>query len=279
MSAAVAADLGRLFALDAVRRAAAGLLLGGLFLPIVGVLVVGLDVLTARLAMMHVALAGIAIGLWIGVDPTMLGLLCCGVVGAAVAPLADRATGLSGPMGLVMTLAMAFALLVLSISGVNANGAFSLLWGSILATRTTDLVLLALLATAVLGWTARRHRDVALVLFDREIAACSGVHVRAITMTALVLVSLSIGASVRLTGALLVDALTILPALTARALAATLRSMFVLAVVAGLVGNGLGFLLALELDQPLGPILVLVSGALTLLSYLKKGITHAPAFH
>ncbi len=279
MIAMLATDLGRLFRLEAIRRSALGLLIAATFLPVTGVLVVGLGVLTARLAMMHVALVGIAVGLWTGIDPTMLGLVACAVVAFAMAPLADRPGGLSGPMGLVMTLAMAVALLVLSISGVNANGAFSLLWGSVLATRWSDVVLLSVLAVLVLGWMARTHRDVALVLFDREIAACSGVHVRAVTVAALVLVSLSIGASVRLTGALLVDALTILPALTARALATSLRSMVLLAIVAGVVGNGAGFLLALELDQPLGPVLVIVSGLLTLTTYLKKGITHAPTTH
>lgn len=251
-----------------------------MFLPVTGVLVVGLGVLILLwLAMMHVALVGIAVGLWTGIDPTMLGLVACAVVVFAMAPLADRPGGLSGPMGLVMTLAMAVALLVLSILGVNVNGAFSLLWGSALATRWSDVVLLSVLAVLVLGWMARTHRDVVRVLFDREIAACSGVHCPAVTVVALVLVSLSIGASVRLTGAVLVDALTILPALTARALATSLRSMVLLAIVAGVVGNGAGFLLALELDQPLGPVLVIVSGLLTLITYLKKGITHAPTTH
>lgn len=279
MIAILASDLQRLFELPAVQRAAVGLLIGGVFLPLVGVLIVGLDIFTVRFAVMHVALLGIAVGLWIGVSPTTLGLVCCAVTGAAVAPLAGRPGGLAGPMGFVMTLSIALALLVLSISGVNANGAFGLLWGSIFAVRPVDLVVLAVLAVVVLAVIARWHRAIALLLFDREIAACSGVRVGALTMLTLVLVSVSIGASVRLTGALLVDALTILPALTARALTNSLRAMFITAVLVGVAGNTIGLLVALELDQPPGPVLVLVSGALTIVSYMKKGFTNVPSFH
>ncbi|MGH2952312.1 MAG: metal ABC transporter permease, partial [Solirubrobacterales bacterium] len=73
------------------------------------------------------------------------------------------------------------------------------------------------------------------------------------------------------TGALLVDALTLLPALGARNLGRSLRSMVIWAIVLGLLGNAIGFVVALALDQPLGPVLVLVAGALTLLTYLVPG--------
>ncbi len=275
----IASDLPRLFELVAVRRAAAGIVLGGLFLPVVGVLIVGLDIFTARFAVMHVALLGIAVGLWIGVDPTALALVFCAATGAAVAPLADRPGGLAGPMGFVMTLSIAAALLVLSVSGVNANGAFGLLWGSILAVRTIDLIILAVLMVTVLAVCLRWNRSIGLLLFDREIAACSGVPVAALTTGVLVLVAVSIGASVRLTGALLVDAMTILPALTARALTSSLRAMFLIAIAVGVIGNTIGFLIALELDLPPGPVMVLVSGTITLGSYLRKGTDRVPLAH
>lgn len=74
----------------------------------------------------------------------------------------------------------------------------------------------------------------------------------------------------RLTGALLVDAVTLLPALAGRNLARSLGSAVAVAVAFGLVGNVIGFLLALELDQPPGPVMVLTAGSLTLLTYLPR---------
>ncbi len=273
-------DLVELFRLAAVQRSAAALVVAGLFLPLIGVLIIGFDILTVRFAVMHVALLGLAVGLWIGIDPNMLALVLCVAAGAGLAPLAGRPGGLSGPMGFMMTVTIAAALLVLSISGVNANSAFTLLWGSILATRPGDLLILVVLAVAVVAWWVTKRRSIGLVLFDREVAACSGIAVGALTAVALMAVSVSIAASIRLTGALLIDSMTILPALAARNLASSLSSMARIAVVFGLVGNLLGFVLALLLDLPPGPVLVLVAGALTTITYLKRGTPkHATPIH
>lgn len=257
-----------LLSLPAVQRSGIALAVAAIGMPIVGVFIIGLDIIAVRFAIMHVALLGIAVGLLLGVDPMLCGLAACALAGAGTAPLASRRSGLSGAMGLLMTFAIAGALLVLSVSGVNASGAFELLWGSILATRTVDLLVLAVLAVVIHALFWRYRRQLALLLFDRELALCSGVRVGTLTIALLVVVAVSIGASIRLTGALLVDAVTILPALAARNLGRSLTSMAVWAVAFGVVGNVTGFLVALVLDQPPGPILVLVAGVLTLLTYL-----------
>ena len=279
MTVVALADLSELLALPVIQRSAVALVVAGLFLPVVGVLIIGFDILTVRFAVMHVALLGLAVGLWTGIDPTLLALALCAAAGAGLAPLAGRPGGLSGPMGFLMTVTIAAALLILSISGVNANSAFTLLWGSILATRPIDLALLVVLAVAVLTWFSIQRRAIGLVLFDREVAACSGIAVGGLTAIALMAVSVSIAASIRLTGALLVDSLTILPALAARNLATSLTSMARLAIGIGLLGSLAGFLLALLLDQPPGPVLVLVAGSVTTITYIKKGASRAPSFH
>ena len=257
-----------LLTLPAVQRSAIALLIGAVALPIVGVFIVGLDIVAVRFAVMHVALLGIAVGLLLGLDPMLCGLVACGLAGAGVAPLARRPTGLPGAMGLLMTFAIAGALLVLSASGVNATGAFELLWGSILATRPVDILVLSILAVAVHVLFWRHRRSLALLLYDRELALCSGVPAGVLMTVLLIVVAVAIGAAIRLTGALLVDALTILPALAARNLGRSLRSMAIWAVAFGVVGNVAGFAAALVLDLPPGPTLVLVAGVLTLLTYV-----------
>ncbi|GAA1010845.1 hypothetical protein Aple_066300 [Acrocarpospora pleiomorpha] len=258
-------DIAVLLELPSVRLAVLALLLGSVGLPIVGVFIVGLDIMPVRFAMMHVALLGIAIGLLIGLDPLLCALVLCAFTGGALTPMARSTTGLSGAMGLLMTLAIAAALLLLSISGVNANGAFELLWGSILATRLEEVVALAALAVIVplLFWL--RRRDLALLLHDRELALCSGVAVERLTLILLVVIAVAIASAIRLTGALLVDALTLLPALAARRVGRSLIAMIRWSVIFGLAFNVGGFFLALAFDFPPGPTLVLVGGVCTLL--------------
>lgn len=263
-----------LFELPVVQRSAVALLVASVALPVVGVFVIGLDVIMARFAMMHVALLGLAVGLLISVDPFACALVLCAVTGASLAPLANRPGGLSGPMSLLMSLGIAGALLIFSISGVNASGAFELLWGSILATRVTELVAIIVVAVAVLTFYATRKRELGLMFADREIAACSGVNVNRLTAAVLMLVAVAIAAAIKLTGALLVDTVTLLPALAARNVARSFRSMVAWAIAFAVVGNTVGFLLALALDQPPGPVLVLVAGAITLATYLKRKDHH-----
>ncbi|MFE5027934.1 metal ABC transporter permease [Streptomyces sp. NPDC056656] len=268
MTHVAAADLEQLLRLLPVQRAGFALLLAAVGLPVIGVVIVGLDIMPVRFAMMHVALLGIALGLLTGLDPMLCALVACALAGAGVAPLARTPDGLSGAMGLLMSLAIAAALLVLAVSGVNAQGAFALLWGSILSVGAADLWLLGVLAVLVPALFVWRRRDLALLLYDRELALTSGVRVDRLTLLLLVLVAVSVAGAIKLTGALLVDALTLLPALAARRLGTSLKSITAWAVGIGIVVNITGFLVALKVDWPPGPVLVLTAGAVVLAIHL-----------
>jgi zinc transport system permease protein len=199
-----------------------------------------------------------------------MALVACVATAMMIAPSAEKSGGLAGPMSFLMTISAAAALLVLSISGVNANGAFEILWGSVLAIRIQDLVLIVLTSFVVLAFVKVKSRDLALLLFDREVAKCSGVAVGVLTTAVLVIISVSMGSAIRVTGALLVDSITLLPALGARNLATSMKSMMKWAVVLGVGGNVAGFFVALQLDLPPGPVLVLVAGTVTLLTGFAK---------
>jgi len=269
-------DVWALFELPVVRRSALALLIASIGLPVVGVLMVGLDVIPVRFAVMHTALLGVALGLVFGFDPVVGAVAVSAIAVMALAPLAGRPGGLSGPMGLLMTLAIAAALLVLSISGVNATGAFELLWGSILATRPSDVILLLIITLAVLGLFFARRRAIGLLLFDRETAICAGIGVGALTVACLGLTAVAIAGSIRLTGALLVDAVTLLPAVAARNLARSFTSMVAWAIAVGVVGNGIGFVIALWIDLPPGPVLVITVALIALATYLPNIPGHRP---
>ena len=115
-----------------------------------------------------------------------------------------------------------------------------------------------------------KKRDLALLLYDREVALCSGIAVEQLTMLLMFVIAVAIGAAVHLTGALLVDSVTILPAIAARNLGRSLQHMVWWAVGIGIVGNLLGFGLTLVLNQPPGPLLVITVGLITLATFLRK---------
>jgi zinc transport system permease protein len=263
-------ELGQLLALASVQRALGALVLCGLGLPIIGVFIVGLDIFTARFALMHSALLGAALAVFLGVDPLAGALLASLLTGVVLVPLSQHPTGASGAMGFLMTVTIALAFLLLAAAGESAATALGLLWGSVLATRPLDLALLAIINLGVIALYLSLRRQLALLFFDREMALVSGVPVNRVLLLVLVAVALGVGAVMPVTGALLVDAVTLLPALAARNLGRSLGAIVWLAVAFGLTGNLVGFALALVLDQPVGPILVLTAGAITLVTFLMR---------
>ncbi|MCE2968812.1 MAG: metal ABC transporter permease [Burkholderiales bacterium] len=264
-------DLPALLALPPVQRGLAATLIAGAALPVAGLWLLGLNLIPFRFAIMHVALLGIALALLAGLPPLAVAVALCALAGAALTPFAARPDGLAGPIGLLMTVAIALALLALAVAGVNANAAFELLWGSVLAVGRADLGLLAVVAAALLGCQWLWRRPLRLLLHDRDLALCSGVPAQALTLALLVLAAVSIAAAIRLTGALLVDAVTLLPAIAARNLGRSLDEMTLWAIGLGLTGSLIGFAIVLAADLPPGPVAILTMSAIVLASYAFGG--------
>lgn len=256
-----------LMSLPPVQRGFAALMISGLGLPLVGVFIVGLNIYPLRFTIMHVALLAVALGQVFGLEPLLAALALCALTGRVLASFAERPSGAPGAMGFFMVVSIALAFLVLSVGGVNANAAFELLWGSVLAVRSVEVLMLAIICLCLAAVFLLKRRHLAMLLYDREIAWCSGIPVKGLTIALYVLIAVSIAAAIRLTGALLVDAVTILPALAARNVGSSLASIAAWAVGFGLFGNLAGFIIAVLLDQPLGPVLVLTAGAITLTTY------------
>ena len=82
------------------------------------------------------------VGLVFSLEPLIPALILCALAGRLLALFSERPAGAPGAMGFLMVLAIALAFLVLSISGVHANAAFELLWGSLLAVRPVEVLLL-----------------------------------------------------------------------------------------------------------------------------------------
>lgn len=79
-----------------------------------------------------------------------------------------------------------------------------------------------------------------------------------------ILLALVIIASIRAVGIILVNALLIIPAATAKMLASSLAQMFALAPLLGVLSVTGGMMLSYHLDLPSGPAIVVFSGLLFL---------------
>jgi len=250
-------------ALPPFRRALFALAATGLAFPALGTYILALELVPARFAVMHASLLGAGIGLFLGLPPLPVALVAALISGAGIARLSERSSSSAGgPLGLVMTLCLGLSFILFYKSDVNAIEAFDLFWGSVLALSSFDLALtlggsaLSLLLTIVF------FREIRSVLYDRELAATQGIPAKVVYYGLIMLICLGIGLAMKVTGALMIDAVTILPAMAARSMRRGFKGTLLWGSVFGLAMNYGGFVLALLLDLPTSPAIIVVGAAI-----------------
>ncbi len=255
--------MAELLAVPAFSRALAALFASGLAFPAIGTFILCLELVPARFAVMHVALLGAALGLLFGVPPLASALAAALAAGLLVAAASEKSpVSAGGPLGLVMTVSLGLAFIVFYKADVPAMEAFSLFWGSVLTLSGAEVGFTALAAAAIVSLTGLFFTEIKAVLYDRELARAAGRPARAVYYAIAVAVCLGMALAMRLTGALLADATTLLPALAARNLRTGLKGTLLWGSAFGLASNFGGFFAALAWDLPTGPAVIAVGAAI-----------------
>jgi ABC-type Mn2+/Zn2+ transport system permease subunit len=219
-------------------------------------------------AVAHASLAGIAVGVVGGMPPLLPAAAVAVGIGLALHRL-ERVGRLSLDtiLGFILPFFMAIGVLVLSLSPGFQPELLSYLFGSILTVSWQGLSAIALVVAAVVAVLARVGRRLVFAAFDPDGAHAAGIEVSRLLTLHHVLLALTIIASISVVGIVLVNALLIIPAATAKLLARSLGQMFVLAPLLG-IGSVLGGLVASSwVDAPSGPAIVLFAGMLFLTAW------------
>jgi zinc transport system permease protein len=249
-------------------RAFFALLASGLAYPVLGTFILNLELIPARFAVMHAALLGGAVALILGVNPLYPAMAASVLAGIAIALISWRGNvSAGGSLGLIMTVCLGISFIIFYKSNIHAIEAFNLFWGNILALTTGDMILSLVISILIVLFLLSFWKEIHIVLYDRELAQATGVLAKPVYALIMLSVCLGMAAAMRVTGALLVDAVTILPALAARQLGKNFRALILWGAFFGLLMNMGGFGLSFLLDLPVSPAII-VSGA-ALLFFLR----------
>jgi len=218
----------------------AGLVVG-LCAPLIGTFLV-----QKRMSLMgdgigHVAFAGVAAGLLLGVFPIWTALIAAvaGAVGIEWLRLRGRAAGdLALAMFFYSGIAGAVVLSSLADS-LNAN-VLSYLFGAILTVSPADAGVIVGLGLVILVAVALCWRALFAVVLDEAAARVAGLPVAGLSLGLAALAALTVVASMRVVGVLLVAALMVLPVGTAQRFARSFRMTLVLSSAAGAFAVVLG---------------------------------------
>jgi len=254
-----------------VQHALIGVLFAGIAFPLIGVFIILLALVPLRFAMMHVALLGGAVGLFLKMDPMLLGLIFCTLAAAALGPLSERMkVGLGTISGLFMTLTLAFAFILFYKGQINVLQAFGILWGNILSLTQWDILIISATSLFVIIIVFVFFKEIQAILYDREIALSVGIPEKQLYYLIVFMLGLTIAVSMRLIGALLVDALVLLPAIAARLVARSLKQLFVLSSLFGLISGLGGLHCSLAVDIPASSSIIIIASIIIMLCVIFK---------
>lgn len=207
----------------------------------------------------HASLLGVTLALSTGM-PVVLGVLVAATAMAiTVSHAAGRGWAADTALGVAAHAALASGLVALSfLRGVRVD-LLGYLFGDILAVTRGDLAVIWGGAALVVGLVAWRWRGLLLATLNEDLAAASGVNPRREGLILTLGLAVLIAVALKIVGSLLITAMLVVPAATARQLARTPEAMAVasagigaLAALGGLVG-------AYHLDTPAGPSIVVAA--------------------
>ncbi len=251
------------------RHALLACLFGGGGLSLVGVFVVLMDIPFLGISMAHSAFLGAIAGLLCGFNPLAGAIAASALCSILVGPLADRAGATSNViLGALFSATMGLALLLLSLIPGPKSEAMNLIWGSILTITTAGIITLGIIFAAIALLLCLFFKELLAVLFNREIAAASGVPERFFYYGIIFLSGLIISASLDIVGGLLIFSLLINPAGAANQLTYRLKTMFVISALFGVASCLAGLFVSYCFDVPTGAVTVLVSSLIYLLAFV-----------
>lgn len=252
-----------------MRQAFMAITLVGTICGVIGVFVIlrGLAFLGDALA--HAIFPGVVVAFILGGN-FLIGALIAAVIVSAIIGGVSQNSRISNDTAIGIIFAGGFALGValLSTQRSYARDLNSFLFGSILSVRQSDLILTAFVGFGVLAVVFWFRRELTTIAFDRAFAHASGINVWMLDQVFLVALAMAIVISLQTVGNVLVLALLVTPAATARLLTDRLLPMIVLSSLIGAASGMTGLYVSYYRGVPSGAAVVLVATAVFLVVFL-----------
>jgi zinc transport system permease protein len=173
-----------------------------------------------------------------------------------------------GRVAAAFALANAATYLFGKLSPIGKGHADELLTGEVLGVGPHEFETLAVVLGAALIAMAWFRRDFVLVSYDRETARVLGKHVGRFELALNSIVGMVVAVGTMTLGPTMLFGLLVVPALSARRLARSMTSFFVIACALGVGAVIAGIVASFEMDLPLGPAIVAAAGVGLLASWV-----------
>jgi zinc transport system permease protein len=169
---------------------------------------------------------------------------------------------------LSISLAVGASLLLFVSARVNTHILEAVLFGSVLTVSDTDMNVLLVTTVAVVALGIPLFNHLLLASFNPSLADVRGVKVRLLEYVFVLMITLLTVACLKIVGAVLVEALLLIPAAAARNLITSMRGFVFLSIAISTVSCIAGVLIPMQFDLPVpsGGAIILVAAGFFLLT-------------
>lgn len=219
----------------------------------------------------HSALMGIALGLLLDINMNIaITAVCIFIAIALVILLKQRQLASDTLLGILAHSSLSIGLVVVSFIEEVRIDLTGYLFGDLLAISLTDLAWIYGGAVAVGLVLAILWKPLLMMTIHEELAKVEGLPVDWLRLVLMLLFSIVIAVAMKIVGVLLITAMLIIPAATARRVSNTPESMALNASLLGMLSVVLGLSLSYFSDTPAGPSVVVSAFALFIFFYLAR---------
>ena len=214
----------------------------------------------------HAALLGVALALWVNINPHF-GVFAVSIILALVISLAQQQKTLAADtiLGIVAHSSLALGVIVASLIQnlrINLDG---FLFGDILAVGQSDVLWLLVFELMILPVFIYFWPTLVLASVSRDLAKVEGAPVAVAEHVLTLSFALLVAFAINLVGMLLLTALLVIPAASARRLATTPANMAFYAILTSSISGVFGLLGSFYWDTPTGPSIVAAAISLFLI--------------
>ncbi|MFT5659342.1 MAG: zinc transport system permease protein [Gammaproteobacteria bacterium] len=215
----------------------------------------------------HAAVMGVGLGLLLQVHP-MIGVLAVAfLIVFSLSHVASFNNALSETtLAIISHTGLAGGLILLGILPSNSVSLEAILFGDLLATTRSDLLMILATTILLLFLLLRHWRAFVALSVSREIAQAEGIAVKKEQFLMYMMIALLVAVLMKVMGVLLIAAMLVIPTTSARLLSHNPEQMVLFSAFFGVLSLGGGILGSFRLDWQTGPSIVLSATALLLLT-------------
>jgi zinc transport system permease protein len=215
----------------------------------------------------HAALLGVALAFLLQVNITLAVFAVSALVSLALLLLQRRGSLSSDALlGLLAHSALALGLVALAFMTWIRIDLMGFLFGDILAVSRAEIAVIYAGGLAVVVVLIAVWRPLFAATVNQELADAEGMHPDAANDALMLLLATVIAISMKIVGVLLITALLIIPAATARRFSTGPAQLAIIAALVGAIAVVGGLFASLEWDTPSGPTIVVAALGLFILS-------------